>query len=43
MNPAEVGLVIMGFSIADTIMSPIVGVALDCGLAPLNAVLLGRK
>ncbi len=32
----------MGFSIAYTVMAPIFGVIMDCGLTPIVAVLMGN-
>jgi len=42
LDAAEVGLLLMGFSIAYTVMAPIFGVIMDCGLTPIVAVLMGN-
>ena len=42
LDAAEVGLLLMGFSIAYTVMAPIFGVIMDCGLTPIVAVLIGN-
>ena len=42
IDAAEVGLLLMGFSIAYTVMAPIFGVIMDCGLTPIVAVLMGN-
>ncbi len=42
LNPGEIGLLLMGYSLSNAIISPVIGILMDYGLTPLKGILFGK-
>ncbi|XP_023323890.1 MFS-type transporter SLC18B1 [Eurytemora carolleeae] len=42
LNPGEIGLLLMGYSLSNAIISPVIGILMDYGLTPLKGILFGN-